>query len=207
VSGSAEIKVAPDEIDLNVEIETRHGKLDVAKRENDEKISRVLVFLRNSGVADKDIQTDFIGIRPHFENDSKSARVYSVEKTIGIKIRRVGNFEAILTGMLTNGVNTVHGIQFKTSELRKHRDGARQLAVRAAREKADALAAELGVKRGRVYQITENSAGGSWTWARNVGQVMQNASQSIGEVDPADGSFSVGQISVSATVNVSFLIE
>lgn len=207
VSGSADIKVAPDEIDLNVEVETRHGKLEIAKRENDGKIARVLAFLRSSGVADKDIQTDFIGIHPHFENDSKSARIFSVEKTIGIKIRRVDNFEAILTGMLTNGVNTVHGIQFKTSELRKHRDSARQLAIRAAREKADALAVELGVKRGRVYQITENSAGGSWTWARNVGQVMQNASQSVAEVDPADGSFSVGQISVSATVNVSFLIE
>jgi len=208
VSGSAEIKVAPDEIDLNVEIETRHGKLDVAKRENDGKISRVLAFLKSNGVADKDIQTDFIQIQPHFENDSKSARIYSVEKTIGIKVRKIGNFDAILTGMLTNGVNTVHGIQFRTSELRRHRDSARQLAIRAAKEKADALAVELGVKRGRAYQITENSTDGWWSWgSRGGGQNIRNVSQNFGEADPADGSISVGQISVSATVNVSFLIE
>jgi len=206
VSGSAEIKVVPDEIELNVEIETRHGRLDVAKRENDEKISRVLAFLKRSGVAEKDIQTDFVGIRPHYENDSKAAKIYSVEKTIGIKVRQVGNFETVLSGLLTNGVNTVHGIQFRTSELRKHRDSARQMAIRAAREKADALAGELGVKRGRVYQITENSGGGWWN---QRGQAMlQNTSQNVGEASgSADGTFSVGQISVSATVNVSFLIE
>ena len=38
VSGSAEVKVAPDEIYLRPGVETRHENLDDAKRQNDERI-------------------------------------------------------------------------------------------------------------------------------------------------------------------------
>ena len=49
---------------------------------------------------------------------------YVVQKSIGIRITSVALFESVLTGLLTNGVNYVHGIEFRTSELRKHRDAA-----------------------------------------------------------------------------------
>ena len=114
----------------------------------------------------------------------------------------------------TNGVNYVHGIDFRTSELRKHRDTARAMAIQAAKEKADALASELGVKRGKVYSITENYWGGWWSWSgsywrsRGGGGMQQNVAQNAGGASEAtEGALSVGQISVSATVNVSFLIE
>ena len=109
----------------------------------------------------------------------------------------------------------MHGIEFRTSQLRKHRDTARAMAVRAAREKADALASELGVKRGKVYNINASEWGGWWSssssyWGgRYGGGMYQNAVQNVSSAAPesADSTLSVGQINVSATVNVSFLIE
>src|SRR4030095_3981219 len=86
-----------------------------------------------------------------------------VRKSIQVKLTDIEAFEALLTGLLTNGVNNVHGIEFRTSQLRKHRDTARAMAVRAAKEKADALASELGVKCGKVYSIDANDAGGWWS--------------------------------------------
>jgi len=218
VSGSADVRVPPDEIYVNAGVETRHESLAVAKRENDERISGALEFLKRSGVEDKNIQTDFVGIEPSYDNNNVSRTkpvVYIVQKNIGIKLKKIGNFESVLTGLLTNGVNYVRGIDFRTSELRKHRDAARAMAVHAAREKADALAGELGVKRGKVYRITEYSGGGSWNWSggwrygygayQNVSQVASQAAG--GTPEETEGTFSIGQISVSATVNVSFLIE
>src|SRR5258708_1757686 len=64
VSGSAEVKVAPDEIDLDVGVETRHETLAEAKRQNDERVSSALKFLKRIGIEDKDVQTDFVGIEP-----------------------------------------------------------------------------------------------------------------------------------------------
>src|SRR6266581_5723789 len=216
VSGSAEVKVAPDEIYLRVGVETRHENLADAKHQNDELVSKALGFLKSNDVKDKDVQTDFISIEPTYDSNISRTKpvTYIVRKSIEIKLTKMDAFGGLLTGLLTNGVNTVHGVEFRTSQLRKHRDAARAMAIRAAREKADALAAELGVKRGKVYSISANDWGGWWGssagyWGgRYGGGTFQNSMQNVerpSELD--DGSLSIGQISVSASVNASFLIK
>lgn len=215
VSGSAEIKVAPDEAVLSIGIETRDASLLVAQKENDERATRALKFLRDQGVADADIRTDYVHIEADYEWGKARFNVegYHVRKGMEVRIRKLENFEALLSGLLGHGVNRVGGVNFRTSELRRHRDQARQLAVRAAREKADALAAELGARRGKVHQISEYSAGGYWSgmgsWWGNYSASNQNVSYaapaSVGEM--GEGSVSLGQISVSANVQVTFLLE
>lgn len=222
VSGSAEIKVAPDEILLNVGVETRDVELAPAKRLNDERVAAALAFLARSGVPGKDVQTDFISIEPQFEDDdsSRAARersrvtpvMYVVRKNIGIRLTRIGDYEAVLAGLLDHGVQYIHGIEFRTSQLRKHRDAARALAVQAAKEKADALTSGLGARRGAVQSVSESYAGGWWrsgaSWGGNRGQMMQNAVQNGGGGESADGAtLAVGQISVTASVDVTFAIE
>ena len=216
VSGSAEVKVAPDEVRLSVGVETRHEKLDDARKENDERISKALGFLKSSGVKEKDVQTDFISVEPNYDSNVSRTKpvTYVVRKSIEIKLTKIDSFEGLLTGLLTNGVNNVHGIDFRTSQMRKHRDAARAMAIRAAKEKADALASELGVKRGKVQNISANEWGGWWSgsggyWGgRGGGGMFQNAVQNAGgPAETTDGTLSIGQISVSASVNVTFLIE
>ena len=74
------------------------------------------------------------------------------------------------------------------------------------------------MKRGKVYNITANDWGGWWSpyggyWgARGSGGMYQNSSQNISSgnasAEASDSStLSVGQISVSASVNVSFRIR
>jgi uncharacterized protein len=208
VSGSAEMKVAPDEIHLSVGVETRSDKLDDAKRQNDDRVAKVLQFLKGQGIKEKDMQTDFMTLEPNYDSkvSRSEAAVYVVRKTIGVRLTDVTKFDGVLTGLVTNGVNHVNGIDFRTSELRKHRDAMRAMAIRAAREKADALASELGVKRGKVYSINATEGGGYWS-ARG-GAAYQNVVQNAGAAPAeAEGTLSIGQISVTATVNVSFLIE
>ena len=62
VTGSSEVKVAPDEIYLRLGVETRHETMEEAKRQNDERMTKALAFVKSSGVKEKDVQTDFIKI-------------------------------------------------------------------------------------------------------------------------------------------------
>src|SRR5208282_5170374 len=70
VSGSAEVKVAPDEVRLSVGVETRDADLNIAKSQHDERIASALKFLKASGVPDKDVQTDFISVSPEYDYNS-----------------------------------------------------------------------------------------------------------------------------------------
>ena len=220
LSGSAEVKVAPDEIMLNVAVETRSETLEPARLENDQKIAAVLAFLKQSKIKDKDVQTDYTNIQPDYNyNNSTSAShvkpvAYIVRKNLEIRLTDVAGFQNILTGLLTNGVNYVNGIDFRTTQLRKYRDQARGMAIHAAKEKAVALTAELDVKLGKVTSISAYDNGGYYNnnWGMNRGfngynNAVQNVAAAGGTSDVAEDNFAVGQISVSATVNVSFLIE
>jgi hypothetical protein len=216
VSGSAEVKVAPDEILLSVGVETRDERLETAKQDNDARISKALAFLKACDLKSKDIQTDFVSVEPSYDGKSSWTKpvTYIVRKSVEIKLTRIDSFEPILTGLLTNGVNNVHGVEFRTSQLRKHRDAARAMAIQAAKEKAVALASELGVKCGKVQRINANEWGGSWNSSASWGGgryntwMAQNRVQNTGSTpEIGDGGLSIGQIGVSASVDVSFLIE
>lgn len=211
VTGSAEVKVVPDEIYLSTAVETRHAQLAEAKKENDQSVAKVLAYVKSSGVEAKDVQTDFITIEPEYNREISWAKpiMYVVRQSIQIKLTDTTKFEKMLTGLLSNGVNNVSSIEFRTSQLRKHRDAARVMAIQAAREKADALVAELGVKRGKVYSIDEGDFGGVWNSFGGRGRMQQNSVQNAASYasDAEINTLSIGQISVSANVSVSFYIE
>ncbi len=215
VSGSAEVKVAPDEIHLNVAVETRSETLEPARVENDDKIAAALAFLKQSGVPEKDVKTDFISVQPDYNYNQSHVKpvAYIVRKSIEIRLTRISDFQSVLTGLLTNGVNIVDGIDFRTTELRKYRDEARAMAIRAAKEKAKALTSELDVKLGKPINISANDGAvwGGWYQNRFNGyNAVQNQNVSLNGTPAADDgsdAFAAGQISVSANVNVSFLLE
>ncbi len=216
VSGTAEIRVVPDEVQLRLAVETRDPKLDEAVKQNDTRIAAVLKFLKDSGIAAKDVQTDFIEIQPRYHRDDDVQQIvpefYIVRRNLGIRLRKVAQFDAVLAGALRSGVNYVLGIEFKTTELRKHRDVARQQAIRAAKEKATALAEELGSKVGKPQTINEQTGGGWWGWSGGynyANAMVQNVSQAApgGGGEESDGNLAVGMINVTATVQVTFRLE
>lgn len=219
VSGSAEVKVVPDEIRLSVAVESRSDSLEPARVDNDNKTAAAQAFLKESGVPERDVKTDFISVQPDYDHSRSrvTPAAYIVRKSIEIKLTNTMAFQSIVTGLLTNGVNVVDGVDFRTTQLRKYRDEARAMAVRAAKEKAKAMTDELGVKLGRPYNINANDNSyywGGWNRYSNVGfngnsyiQNVGSSGSSGGAADNANDAFAVGQISVNATVNISFLIE
>ena len=216
VSGDAEVRVVPDEVLLTLGVETWDEELGTAKLQNDRRVKAVLDIARGYGIESRHIQTDLISVEPRYHDNYEKEKLigYFVRKTIVITMKDITKFEDLLTSMLETDVNYVHGIQFRTTELRKHRDQARALAIKAAQEKAEALSGELGQTIGRPTSIREDHAGwyswyGSW-WGyhRGGGYMAQNVIQEVGSNSAADsGSFAPGQITVNARVTVTFETE
>lgn len=215
VTGDAEVRVVPDEVVLTLGVETTDLDLTTAKNENDARMARVIRAAEGLGVAKNLIRTDFIGIEPRYDYE-RGQRVflgYWVRKNMAITMRDIDRFEALLSGVLEAGANYVHGIQFRTTELRAHRDTARSMALRAAREKAQLMARELDREVGNPVLIREDHSGwwswyGGW-WGSRGGQAMaqnviQNAPSTYGAIE---GVTAPGQISVTARVTVTFDLE
>lgn len=216
VTGDAEIRVPPDEVVLRVGVETADKNLSVAKSVNDERVSRAIEVARKFAIPAQHIQTDYISVEPRYSgHDSLSElRGYVVRKSIVIRFKDIPKFESLLTALLESGVSHIHGIDFRTTELRKHRDQARALATKAAREKAQAMAAAAGRKAEKVDSISETHYGwwsgySSWWGSRWNQGGAQNAYQNAGSSssEPPEGALAPGQITVRSTVSASFLLE
>lgn len=218
VSGQAEVRVTPSTVNITLGVETRHKALDAAKSDSDRRIQAVLQSIRSSGVDAKDIQTDYINVEPRYDESNTGIVVshYIVRKSIAFTLKNVSRFEPILSGALQSGATHVIGVQFLTSDLRKHRDEARARAIQAAREKAIALAGELNAKVGKVLTIQEYGGGAPWhsynnAWwgGRYSGQGMNQVSVQAGG-NPGEllgDAIALGQIGITASVSVTFDLE
>lgn len=217
VEGEAAINVVPDEVVISVGIESSDSDLQKVKRVNDERVARLRSVALANGIAAKDIRTDYINLTPNYSDrslDTKRSLIdYTQRTTVVLTLRDVEKFESLMTGLLRSGVEYIHGVDFRTSELRKYRDQARVLAMKAAKEKAVALAGVLDQKVGKPKSIHEGRAGlwsnyGRWWGSGNFQQLSQNVVSQAPERDSApDGALAPGMISVTANVTITFDLE
>jgi uncharacterized protein len=206
VTGEAEVRVVPDEVVFDLTVQTLDKNLRQAKAQTDERLKRLVELTRRYEVAPKDVQTDYIRVEPRYRgNDETRLFVgYAVRKDLVFILRDVTKAEALLSEVIESGITRVNGVSFRTSELRRHRDQARVLAVRAAREKAVALAGELGQKVGKAYSIEEDVPSGRMM-AQNVSSNAVGFAD--GDASASSGTLALGQINVNARVSVRFELE
>jgi uncharacterized protein YggE len=216
VSGAAVINVTPDRALIQLGVQSNGSTPDATQNANSQEIKRVISAVRALGVEAKDIATDYYIVYPVYKNyDALVIDGYRIDNTVSITLRDISLVDDVIIAALKAGANEVQDVQFYTSELRKYRDQARALAVKAASEKAQALAGAAGAQVGCVLTLNENTWSqyyGSWRggrettlWAQNV---IQNASPSQSEPAQMDDSpISLGQIAVRAEVNASYSLK
>jgi uncharacterized protein YggE len=214
VMGEAEVLVVPDEVILTLGVQTGDKVLKTAKSLNDEAVKKALAVAIAAGIPREHIQTDYINIRPMYRDYELFGQFlgYSVRKTISIKLKELAKFENLLTDLLEAGITHVHGIDFRTTELRKHRDDARARAIKAAKDKANALTNAAGRSVCKINSIGEASYG-YWNpynsyWGDYRRHATQNSSQVPGNVlSNTESTTEMGQISIKATVHMTFSID
>ena len=218
VSGTAVVNILPDRALLQLGVQSNGKTPKEVQARNAVAISKVIKAIKTLGVDAKDISTDHYVIEPLYEDyDSLRIKGYRIHNVISVTMREVDQTSAVIAEAFEEGANQVVNVEFYTSELRKHRDQAREMAMKAASEKASALAQAAGAETDCVLSINENSwsyfngwnhgnGGNSQNaWTQNA---VQNAVPTGAEI-PSDGDdpVSMGQISVRAEVIATFELK
>ncbi len=215
VSGAAVVNVTPDRVLIQLGVQSNGVTVNEVESANTRAIRQVLQALRGQGIDEKDIATDWYIIEPLYDDyDSLYIKGYRINNLVAVTLRDVKKVSSVIAAALKAGANEVVNVEFYTSQLRIYRDQARELAMKAAGEKAVALAQAADATPGCVLSISENSWSyfNSWwyrgnqnLWAQNV---VQNAGSGSGTSGTGDeGPVSLGQISVRAEVTVVYGLE
>ncbi len=219
VTGEATVYVVPDLIKVRFGIETSDMDLAASQAMNREILAKATASFRELGLDDSDITTDFLNVEPRYkERDYESIFLgFFSRNGFVVTVKDKAMLEKVIDVALAAGVNYLHGVDFYTSELRKYRDQARQMAVTAAREKAEAMTSAFGSRLGPPSSISENqgynrwwyySSGSSWNRDyRNNSYMTQNVMQyEASGPDGSPGEIQVGKIAVQASVSVNFTL-
>jgi uncharacterized protein YggE len=215
VSGTAVVNVTPDRALIQLGVQSNGTTPSAVKEINTAAIESVIRTLKYREVEAKDISTDRYIVQPIYENyNSLHIKGYRIDNVVAVTLRDVDKVSDVIVAALEAGANEVIDVELYTSELRKYRDQAREMAMQAAGEKAQALAKTAGADAGCVLTINENTwsyYNGWWSrdnqnlWAQNV---VQNVNPNSGSgSQQQDGPVSLGQISVRAEVNATFSLE
>jgi len=203
VTGTAEVNVPPDEAVLSLGVESRDKDLSIAKSQHDRRVKKLMAEVRKAGVEEKNIQTSTLQMRPDY-SEEKVPRflAYEVSQTIEVTLKDLSKYESLITKLLEAGVNRVDSVEFLVAEPRKYRDEARAKAIKAAREKATAMAAELGQTIGKPWDISEESFNGVFA-TQNASYAYQASRAPANE----DSTVAPGEVSLRASVRISFQLE
>lgn len=213
VTATALVRAQPELAVVRLGCTTESPTASAARRANDGMMAAVVGAVRRAGVARKDIQTVDYQLTRLYRNQYPQG--WKVVNVVDIRIRRVEDVPTVLDRAQEAGANTIYWVRYEVEELQALRIKALTEACRVAREKADRMASEMGVRRGKLVALSDTSvqAGTPWyPWfsrygANTVAQsvVQAGAGESLDAVP--DSALQAGQIAVEARVEAVFDIE
>jgi uncharacterized protein YggE len=224
VTGTAEIMVAPDEVTFSLDFTKIDKDLQVAKRLNDESVAKILELTKRFQVLPQNVKTDSISVEMKYESirDAKTKiydedgdeigkkifKGYEVSKTVTIRLTDLSRFEEFFGEVLKTGITEVNSVTFTTSKLRENKDTARDMAMKAAREKATAMAASINQTIGKAVRITEGTVSNQYISGGVLyGNETSNVRRTNGNFSESLATFAPGAIKIEASATVSFLLN
>ncbi len=160
VTGRGEINVAPDRARIVFNVVTKNRDVLTAKEQNQQIVSKVLAALKELGVKDTSIKTNFLNL---FPESGGAAPLYNATTVIQVTTENLNIVEGILTGVLKSATVEAEGfyfeldiqrIYFEISNVDYYRGQARSIALQDAKAKAITMAGELGQDIGDPISIS-----------------------------------------------------
>ena len=211
VEADAVVRARPDRVLIGIGVLSKGRDLAETKKKNSDIIKKAIDSCVKAGVPAKNIKTDYVNIRPEFRNYETLEKNFSVDQNLSVMIEDISKYDEILTELLNIGMNQVRYIEFQTSDLKKYKNESRKLAIAAAKERAEFLALEAGIKLGDIVNLTD--AGINWPpYARGVygsyANTVQNAAISGGgQSGGGEDSFAPGMVSVKSNITLTYEIK
>jgi uncharacterized protein YggE len=204
VSGSGEVRAAPDRAALSTGVVTRERSAAAALAGNARAMNAVFETLKRAGIAEKDIQTSNFQVSPQYAAEKPGTNApqriagYEVSDTVNVTVEGLGKLGPTIDALVASGSNQIEGPSFSIADPKPLLAKAREEAVKDAVGRAQAYASAAGVTLGPIVSIYE---GGGATTIQPMGRMMSMLKS------PAETPIAAGEESVNATVSISWEIR
>jgi uncharacterized protein len=221
VQGSGEAKASPDQAQISFTVTKTAPKLEDAQNEANTASNSIVSELQKAGIQKNEIQTGNYNSRPNYaENASSTSGVavvrpmpippsansteivsYTVDENINVTVHDIPKTNDVIDIATKGFAENIYGPNFSFSESQQQKlaDQARAAAIANAKQKAEKIAAEAGIRLGKVLSVQENSA------PYPIQPLMMDAKTESGSAGHAPTQINPGENTV--TENVTLIYE
>lgn len=206
------IVAKPDIAEISFSVITQKAEAAAVQAESNQKMQKIIDFVKEQGIAEEDIQTTNYNLNPQYDYhwclvDAPTASSrrcspkiigYELTQTVAVKIRDFDTINTIVGGLSEAGANQISDISFTIDDPGAYKNQARIKALKAIEQRARVLSRETSLELGRIVGISESGALPiSAVFARNqkVGADLEETAV------PAPIAIGVQEISVTLTVS------
>src|SRR3989344_5685994 len=176
VSGDGQATAAPDVARVSFTVENTAPKVADAQAATTKQANAVLDFVKEQGIADKDVKTLSYTVSPQYSypncppgafcpNTQPKIIGYQVSETVQVTIRDLDKVGPLLGGLGDLAVQNVSGPSFALDDPTAGYSAARADAINKAKAQAALLASQLGVHLGKIVSFSEAGGGSPYPLA------------------------------------------
>lgn len=204
VSGTGEVRAAPDEAALRLGVTVREETAGAAAEAARERAAALVAALTPEPIAEADLRTTNVSLQPVYGDPSGELRrqgegpqivAYEARRDYEARVG-LDRLGAAIDAAVEAGANEIGGVTLRIAEPAPLATEARREAFAAARAKAETLAEAAGARLGAAVRIAEGAP-----LDPGPGPMMRMAM-----MESAD-AVAPGELTVSVTVNVVFALE
>jgi uncharacterized protein YggE len=201
VTGEGKVKVIPDQAVINVGFQNSGKDAKEVKSLNDEVVDKVIKFLKKAGIPPTDYKTNNVSLNKSYDYEKKKYN-FQASQSLTVTLKDLSKYDDLMMGLNDAGVNSIQGVEFKSSKMADYEKEARKNAILNAKQKATDYVSVLGQKVGKALLITDNSQ--SYTpQPMYKGNMMAMAA----DVGAPRETLAVGELEIITNVSVTFALE
>ena len=193
VSGEGKSSRPPDEVIVQLGVETRAKTASRAGSDNADRMTAVRKALLALGLQESEISTAYYNIRMEMMGQSGRDTNYVASNSVQVDSRKLNLVSRIIDASLQAGANNISSVQYTLSDTRDPMRRALASAVADARLQAEALAEAAGGRLGSLLEMNAQS--------QRVIPYMENQAVLM-RVAAAETPISARDVTVRATVGV-----
>lgn len=177
VVGVGKVDIVPDTASVDLGIVVADAKtIDEAQNQINKVNNAIVDNLKQLGIDKGDIKTSNYSITPNYDYSRGGSGVitgYNGNTTVTVKVKDTTKLPRVIEAGTKGGANQVMGTNYTVDKPENYQEQARQKAIDNAKEQAQKLASQLGIRLGKVVNIVEAT--------NNTGPIpMMYAEKSIG---------------------------
>lgn len=206
VYGTAVTEVQPDVLRWRLKVADEAAAVAEVAESHSKNVKAVLDFLRAEGIPAKDIQTAQMQFSEHREYRSTSwtKEGYEASTVVTFTTKKLEQYHTLWLGLSRLRGVSVDSVAWDSSRRIEVQNATRVDALKAAKEKAEAMAKALGVEIAEPLAIEEAPIA---TYDSRAGNLLRNSvAELAGGGDNDDGAVSPGAIEVRIRVQATFRI-